>query len=692
MRTLLFALAILWATTAQAGTIQSMIDAAQPGDTIEIAGGDYNEAVTVNKKLTINADPGAVLDGAMVVKFAPGFNTAAWPYKFVPTKTNVDSLTCRVVNAAIGCLTAHPFVAYPDAVFMDSVPLTNACAPDGAIVVPGPGQFCVNYAAQALTLGDDPTGHEIRASNIAVPLTFAPGSDGSIVTGLHVTRGAPHWEPDGQHGQIYVGANNVTFINVTSDYSSNRGLYVTSNMNGFGCANCILDHNREGGGASTRATNLNLKGGSASWNNADMAYAPGWDTSGWKFARGSTYIVDALNTSHNGGPGVWWDFLWDHVSVVNGISQFNAGHGIDLEKGNGPAIVANYLVTDNHGPVPAVSGISAAGDQKVRIWNVTAANNVLNIRTIDSTASGVLPAAGNEIWNSIMGPVYMGDPTQGGFDDAYAHSYNGGGPLGGAILIATGFNVYYLANGKPSAMGFDKLSATKPIQYATCAAFHAANSTYETNPDGTQSCIDATALPYDANYKSLYPTGAPLPADVANALGLSTGAQVGRGYFGAAPPPVTPTPLPTASPISTVVVVTPTPVPTDEPTPTPVSSPTDTPVATPTPSPTPSPAPTPSPVPTPSPTPAPPTPSGASLTYKPKQGQLVLAGVKLTNKGSVTYFDGAQPISDDATDTRSFKPDWPVKGTVQGTHKLCADAFDNFGDPTAVSCVTVVGP
>lgn len=675
MHNLFSALAFLWfASTAP--TIQSQIDAAQPGDSIEIAAGDYNEAVTVNKKLTITADPGAVLDGAMVVTNWTG-KVAPWTFKFVPTKTNVDSLTCRVVNPAIGCLTAHPFVAYPDAVFMDGVPLANACAPDGAFVQPGAGQFCINYAAQTLTLGDDPTGHEIRASNIAVPLTFAPGSDGSIMTGLHVTRGAPHWEPDGQHGQIYVGANNIKLHDMTSDFSSNRGVYVTSNMDGYEDFNCHWDHNREGGLASTRATNLSRHGGTSLHNNEDLRYAVGWDTGGDKHARGSNFIYDGVDTSHNGGPGAWWDFLGSNVTLINGISQFNAGHGIDLEKQSGPAIVANYLVTDNHGPVPAVSGISAAGSQNVKIWNVTAANNVLNIRTIDSTASGVLPAAGNQIFNSVMGPVYMGDPTQGGFDDAYAHSYNGGGPLGGAILTAADWNVYYLAGGKPSAMGFD-WTATKPTQYSTCAAFHAAAPAYEAN------CIDSAVLPYDQNYVSLYPTGAPLPAAIATALGLATGAQVGRGYFGAAPPPASPTPLPTATPIST-----PTSVPTNGPTPIPVSSPTDTPVATPTPSPTPTATPTASPTPSPTPTPG---PSGASLTYRPKQAQLLLRGVKLTNKGSVTYFDGALPISSDATDTRSFKPDWPVKGTAQGTHRLCADAFDNFGDPTVAICITVVGP
>jgi len=46
-------------------TIQAAVDASQPGDTVKVPAGTYSENVVVNKNgLTIEASPGAVLDGA----------------------------------------------------------------------------------------------------------------------------------------------------------------------------------------------------------------------------------------------------------------------------------------------------------------------------------------------------------------------------------------------------------------------------------------------------------------------------------------------------------------------------------------------------------------------------------------------------------------------------------------------------
>jgi hypothetical protein len=548
--------------SAPCATIGRAINIAAAGDTIQINAGNYHESIAFAKRLTIVGNAGAVMDGSIVVTQWSG-NVAPWPYKLTPT---VDT---RGINPAF------PLTMYPEAVFEDGVPLANVCAPDGSPVTPTAGQFCINYAAQTLTLGDNPTGHEIRSSNMPEGMIINLGAEGSMVQGLMWTRYAPNYDPT-QHGAVIIKANKVTFDHTTGTWSSNRALYVASNVDSVVVTNSDYEYNREGGIAGTRLTNALFKNNIVSHNNEDQHFAIGWDTSGAKFARGSNIRWDGNTSNYNGGAGVWFDFLWTGIVVVNNISQFNASHGIDLEKG-GPGIVANNLITDSNGPVSQTAGISEAGDQGIENWNNTVASSFTDMKIIDSDASGVPVASGNQMFNTIMSDGVAGD-----FDLYYVHAYSGG-QIATQIVTASDFNVFYQNGGiPPSIVGWDKLKSGSPVQYGTLAAFKAANAPYDANS------IQATTLPFDASYQSLYKVGAPLPADVASALGVPAGSQMGVGFFGDAPPLSTPSPTPTATPTP---VGTPTPIatpsPVGTPTPLPTPAPTPTPIATPTPTPTP---------------------------------------------------------------------------------------------------------
>lgn len=600
-------------------TISHCVNVAVAGDAIHINPGHYHEYVGLTKQLSIEADPAAIDDGSLEITAWNG-KVAAWPYTLTPTATGVDSLTCRVVNTAIGCPVAFPWIAHPDAVWMDDQPLELSCDPMGTFVQPGPGQACINYATKTLTLGDDPTGHDVRAGNLPTLVAFLKGSEYSTLTGGQFIRGVPNWDPKATsgHGQIWVGADNVTVTRITSEFSSNRGLYVTDGVAGFTSLDSHYDYNREGGWAATHPVNLTFHGGSFSHNNENGAFAVGWDNSGGKVAGGHDIWIDGFTASDNGGPGLWFDFKGWNIRITNFIAQRNKGHGIDIEKSVNPSkvtnhgsgvltfdgppdvcIIANGLVTDNHGPLPQVAGISLAGDQDCEVWLVSSDGNFTGMKPIDSDthSSGIPPAHGQRIYNSMFGPVFRVNPADasnkdGGYDAGYYANAYGGPAIGSQMLTDADGNVFY-TGGKSNAIGFDLTTPGKPVQYAGCATFRTALGL---NPDGSfkyeQHCIDATESPFNADYSSKYPTGGiPLPQRIADAVGIPAG-DVGRGFVGKAPV-VSPTPVPTETdtPISTptVIISSPTPTATATPVPTRTATPTPKPTATATPKPTPTP-------------------------------------------------------------------------------------------------------
>ena len=62
-RTTLGALLLCMTRLAVAGQLQQQINLAAPGDTLRIAAGTYRESITINKPLTLIAEPGAKILG-----------------------------------------------------------------------------------------------------------------------------------------------------------------------------------------------------------------------------------------------------------------------------------------------------------------------------------------------------------------------------------------------------------------------------------------------------------------------------------------------------------------------------------------------------------------------------------------------------------------------------------------------------
>ncbi len=231
-------------------TVQAAVAAASTGTTIVMRAGTYREAFTTpsGKVLTIQAYPGEEVwwDGSAVYSSWTSNGNGTWtaPYSVTFTRFNVNGFNGD-----------DPYRNHPDQVWVNGAPLTQIA--DNS--TPGSGQFSVNQAADTLTIGTDPTGKTVRVTELSMALTV---TDTLTLRGFGVRRYSPQ-AMEGLNAMIYFGGTshgsvlehmhfewsamvsvtisktNVRVSDCTFQDNGNSGLMV-SNCDGFILERCII--------------------------------------------------------------------------------------------------------------------------------------------------------------------------------------------------------------------------------------------------------------------------------------------------------------------------------------------------------------------------------------------------------------------------------------------------------------------
>ena len=205
-------------------TIARAAALAPSNGTIVLRAGAHHETVTLpgHKALTIQNYPGeaAWLDGSTPVtgwvKSGSVWVRSGWTAEFdsSPTYTkgaaDGNRANWRFVNSA------HPMAAHPDQVFVNRSPLEQVSSRAAV----GPGKFYADYAANQLVMGTDPSGQQVRASDLggaAITVTAA----GTVIRGIAIARYATSVP---NKGSLRVWANNVTLENVLVKHSATQGI------------------------------------------------------------------------------------------------------------------------------------------------------------------------------------------------------------------------------------------------------------------------------------------------------------------------------------------------------------------------------------------------------------------------------------------------------------------------------------
>ncbi|HEY3722978.1 MAG TPA: right-handed parallel beta-helix repeat-containing protein [Acidimicrobiia bacterium] len=346
-------------------TLTAAVAKAASGATIVLRAGSYHESVVIpsSKRLTVQPWPGeaAWLDGSSAVTgwAASGgrWHDDGWTTRFDASPTYTRGAADNTAANWGFVNPSYPLASHPDQIWIDGVAQRQV----GSLAEVGPGAFFHDEAANQLWLGSDPTGHDVRASDLVRALMIR--SDASVVRGLGIRRYAPS-VPD--MGAVTVERPGVLVENVAVTDTATTGLY-TSAAN-VTLRNLYFARNGMLGFGGTASDNLIIERVVSENNNTEQ-FNQSPVSGGLKVTRSRGVVVRDSIFRANNGPGLWMDESVYNMTITGNEMRDNAGHGASLEI-SAKAVFANNIVTNN-----GRFGVKINNTSDVSVWNNTFAGN-----------------------------------------------------------------------------------------------------------------------------------------------------------------------------------------------------------------------------------------------------------------------------------------------------------------------------
>lgn len=511
-------------------TVARAIAVAASGRTIVLRGGSYHESVKIpsNKQLTIQSFPGEQVwfDGSSPItgwaQSGTSWVKTGWTTQFDSTPC-YNAGSCNNPNPDFQFVGSDfPMAAHPDQVWIGATALRQV----DSLAHLTTGSFFVDYPSAQLYIGSDPTGEEVRASDLTDAIWVQ--SAGSTVRGIGVHR---YGTPLPKLGTVKADGDGVTLENMVVSDNATEGIGAfKSNIT---LRHLAVDRNGILGIHANAAYGLKVNSVEASGNNSEhFKQAP--VSGGIKITRSRGVSVVNSVFADNIGPGTWFDESVYDITLTGNTIARNAGHGVALEL-SAKAVVAENRILDN-GRI----GLKINNTNGVDVWNNTFVGNGANtIHVVQDSRLASNPATpGHDRLQPIPDPTVTwiaGSVTVS--NNIFSHAA-GSSPCVLCVQDATHQRTAEQMNVTANGNVYNRVSATSPAalvawstgagiqNFPSLAAFQAA-----TGQDRVSVAMDGPSV-VDGNGKlvSSLPTtlAQPLPAAVAATVGLPAGTrQVG---------------------------------------------------------------------------------------------------------------------------------------------------------------------
>jgi parallel beta-helix repeat protein len=275
----------------------------------------------------------------------------------------------------------YPQAQYADDLFLDNQGLwKTGVKVNGKVIgspasAVGPGDYFIDYDANTVYLGSDPTGHQV---DVASSLGGIASTATSVtVSGIEVRKTAGSGIVSLGNGWVISG--NDTWGNHVAGITGNFGAQVLNNHS---------HHNGEYG-INGRGDHIVVSGNEVDHNDiAEFGSAEGGcsGAGGSKWVNASYLTVTDNNYHDNLCTGIWLDILDNYVVIRNNITERNDGDGIRVE------ISYNVRIRGNTSRDNTRGGIVVLNTPNVRVGYNTVSGNANEI-TLGNTGRTDSPSA-----------------------------------------------------------------------------------------------------------------------------------------------------------------------------------------------------------------------------------------------------------------------------------------------------------
>jgi parallel beta-helix repeat protein len=501
-------------------TVAKALAAAAAGKTIVLRGGTYHESVASSRTVTLQNYPGEAVwfDGSVPISSwthtGSVWVSSGWTAAFSSMMGGDAAFKQRFIGT-------NALAADPDQAFVNGSQLKQVAAATNVVA----GTFAVNDSAHTITIGTDPSGKDVRGTNLARAV-YLSGAN-SVIQGIGFRRYANGYEVT---GAVKLSNTGGTIRNVVVNDVATTGISISSN-------NKTVDHvTVQGAGqlgiGGTQNDNSVVSNSIFSNNNTEnFKDAP--VAGGLKFTSARVMTVKNVDASNNLGSGIWFDVSSYKVTIVNNTANNNSKHGIEMEvsdtgmianneatNGGEDGIIvydsANVKVWNNEVGGSSLFGMKIAQDQRkqANLGTYMEARDSRYKNTVDPNMTWItknITVSNNVFGNGGLFQIFAMDGKQNRAVDTWNLTING-----------NLFN-HKVASSEPMMVAWGRGDNTTQEKYSTPAALAAAkNSGWKNAQTTTSKPIGSMA----DDMTAFASTAVPIPADVAAATGLTAGAQV----------------------------------------------------------------------------------------------------------------------------------------------------------------------